>query len=371
MDSFSAALISLLLLWFTCDAHSTPFPPVDNAVVFMCADNGTFSGMNELHYIKRELTDVQDIPTPFCVQVSVGWFGKTQVLVVVTGIGAVNAALCSRQVFSQEGWSFRSAIYVGTSGMSPLVGGFEPSKDDGCRPATAVEPYSIGTVCVTSAALDLSCGICYSNATALPSECAKSHCVAHTRRDLFGQCVFSRPTELTGRILSAFSGHSLPDTPLEIKGGMKAWWGANKYAENGMVPTPTAPRLLSHCAEVDNREIVASGVEDYKCRSYAADLLGSTPSTTPCITAMEGIGFLQVTEQLTPSLPVAIIRAGSNYDMYPLYSLGGGRWAMNMTYISPSEYDAFTRAQYQYAVLTSNAVAIRYLIQSFGSADES
>lgn len=372
MTAVTIALLALIISM--CLARL----PTKNDVVdvaFLCADNGTFSGLSELAFVSDEVFQQEPLVAPLCQSASIGYtFGSggkvISVIVATTEIGAIQAAACTQSILLFSGLRIQRVVFVGTSGFSPVVGGFEPLSQGGCNQLSAsVERIAVGSICVSSDAFDLSCGTCVSNplsqAETLPNECFRPNCHGHLATSLFGNCVHRVNRSLADQIFSASTLVQLPSQPAEVRNGSARWWAAHEAVPQALRSSaPDVPVILRNCAEADARQIWVGAPLDYLCREYASELINTTSGSVPCVVAMESAGFLTVVSQLQGNgiaLEAAVVRAASNWDMYPQVSVGVGRWAQNSTYASDEEHLDFVKATYQYAVRTSNELILKYL----------
>jgi hypothetical protein len=373
---FSVALMIAVCLTATVVASRSAIPVVG---VF-CADNGTFSGLSEIAFISQNVLS-QVAVTGVDGACQSAFMGTLQlrngsvanVVLATTGIGAVSAALCTSALLRLSSLQFLEIIFVGTSGFSPVLGGFEPTAPGGCHAQSRPTTIAVGSVCVTSTAIDGSCGECISNPYAdgsdLPNECARPNCANHTSTSLFGTCSESFPNGLAASIVASNNGTTFPVQPSVVAAGSASWWGSHEAVDAyTRQHPPLIPTLHTNCAEVDAHQIWVGAPLDYLCREYTAELLGLTPASALCMVAMESTGFLQAVRQSQQkSVKVAIVRAASNWDMLPLSAAPSGnstfslRWLQNTTYVSSDERLNFVKASYQYAVLTSNNVVLNYI----------
>jgi hypothetical protein len=337
--------------------------------VFMCADNGTYSGMSELHYIQQSLKSPTPLEIPFCQSAFFGQLtgagGKlVPSLLVTSGIGSVNAALCTQSLIDRASslqLVLSNMIYVGTSGFSPIVGGFNPTLPGGCSPVQNASLVSIGSVCVASAALDQTCGMCVSDATQPANECQRPNCHNHSSASLFGRCAYRGSEELQKLVMDANKGVQPAPMPETLAAGAGAWWAAEEGIIFNGAP-PTVPTIMSNCVESDSREIWVGAADDYLCREYSAELLGTVVENVACVSAMEAVGFLRVLHEHKGRFPAAVIRGAANYDRYPLYKLyPHERWAQNTSYVSAADHGALIQAGYRYSILTTNNALLNFI----------
>ncbi|ORC93741.1 uncharacterized protein TM35_000016180 [Trypanosoma theileri] len=337
--------------------------------MFLCADNGTYSGRHELHYIKDAMEDIRSVEIADCQTAFFGYLVKSTgerlpSLIVTTGIYVVSAAACTVNLMQDPRYEALSIVYLGTAGISPTVGGWNPNVVGGCGVLEKPNKNHLGSVCVTNAALLQECGICYEET--VKSECSRPNCVRHNDTTFFGRCAYRHPTSLASMMREAMKGKEFPAPSSTVKEGMESFWKAHSAVEDR---TPPATPQLLNCAETDTSQILAGARSDLLCREYSHDLLPDIPlEDHTCVQAMEGFGFLHVMSRY-PHVPIALVRAGSNYNMYPMSIIGKDDdgtpiWSQNTTFMTEEEYNEYTRASYRYAVLTASTVVLNYFTGS-------
>lgn len=371
-------LYGTLVLLATVSGMSSPQEP--QAVIgFLCADNGTFSGLSELAFISEQVQSKMPLDgvegacqSAFVGSLQLSNGTEMRAVLATTGIGELNAALCTSALLRLTSIRFKTMIFVGTSGFSPVLGGFEPLAPGGCSAQTAPSSIAVGSVCVTAASIDGTCGECVSNPYAdredLSNECSRPNCANHTATSLFGSCSETASNSLQAAIVDSNEGKPFPKQTQGVLAGTTAWWSAHEAVdENTRQHPPTVPSLHTNCVEVDVRQIWVGAPMDYLCREYTAELLGLTPASALCVAAMEASGFLAaVRTSHQPNIEVAVVRAASNWDMFPLSSASANatnnlRWLQNTTYVTSEERLEFIKQSYQYAVQTSNQVVLNYI----------
>lgn len=379
--TFFVFLVAQLVVSIECLKLSRPRHD-EPITAFLCADNGTFSGMSELALVAETVFQKEPLNVAFCQS---AFFGYTYgsggsiigVVLATTGIGGVNAASCTQSLILTSGLTFSKMIFVGTSGWSPVVGGFMPSAPGGCEELNAPVTIPVGSVCIAAGALDMSCGMCISNpveaAGNLPNECSRPNCQGHLDQSMYGPCTQRGSKALATALMSANAGIPLPMPPAAVLQGTAEWWASNEAVSPATRRAPrTAPIITDACVEADAHQIWVGAPLDYLCREYSAEFLGSSSQQLPCVVAMESAGFLSAVNGYLASSPTSVIdavvvRAASNWDMYPMAAAGPGnlnttlRWAQNTTYTSETNHLAFVKAGYQYAVNTSNQVLLKYI----------
>lgn len=389
---------SIQVLASSSSSSSSP-----SLVAFFCADNGEFSGMGELHYISNAVIDPVAVSIPQCGNVTSGVIisssssNKIPVLIVTTGISALNAAMCTSAVLAAYP-ALDKIIYIGTSGFSQFEGGLDPTVD--CNKglpqssaSIAKGPNAIGSVCITYAAASYACGLCvHNNSLRHSSECSRPSCKAHNAENLFGPCTFFSPDPtLQMDILQAAQNTKLPAMPSGLQTLSAEYWSSQKVNNN--LPFPSTPSIRTNCIEMDMQQILASGPADYICREYTADVLNSIRNNVPsnlmvtandvtCVNAMEGIGFLRAVygpnswgNPTNRNIRTAIVRGNSNWDSYPLIKtnwdgipaadlpadLPPYKWIQNFTYTSEANHDKLTQFGYQYSIWTTNTIGLAYI----------
>lgn len=331
-------------------------------VGIIAADNGTYSGHSELEYLEAVMIDRAVLNVHFCQSASQGSIDGVLVLLAYTGIGDVNAAICLQELLMNPQLSFSELIWCGTSGFSPVIGGFDPL-NDGCDVLPAsVQKLSVGSVCIASASVDMECGTCVSNATTSHSECGRPSCTNHDAQFLYGQCDFTTDPTLQMQLAAVAKVTVLPKMPDVLTAGSTSWWAASQaFVDNS---APTNPSIITSCAEADARQIWVGGRLDYLCREYLSNVLKLSPQEVPCVVAMEAVGFHRVLQNY-PQIPSVVVRGASNWDMYPLVKIpiqeGGFLWVQNTSYVSDKDHEDFVKAGYQFAIQTTNAVILAYL----------
>ena len=314
---------------------------------------------------------------------------------IITGEGGINAALCTAAVLRRytdpvtQATTLRRILWLGTAGVSPVVGGLAPTSTRGGGPGCApLSPsttarVALGSLCVTPAAIDLSCITCTSaaepaDACRLPA--CRASGLLNASGDGVSQCnevLPSAAAALAARLQEFATSEWRPPTmPRELRAGVAVWWNASQLVaaspdHRGDV-APTTPTVLTQCAEVDTRWVWIGADFDYLCRRRAAEYLSYLQqrpdavraSDVACISAMEGVGFLRAMRQHAagrpPSAlpPTAIVRGGSDYVYYPLTRSADGAWRQEAAYAPTPTMQV---AGFRYAIATTNALALAFL----------
>lgn len=540
-SSASASRLALLLVLLVCapllpralaiavaepvvdgDAGAASQAASEGVTVFLCADSGNFSGAHELGGILRAMEGRQELTLKHCQSAHLGIVRHAdghavRSLAVTTGINYISSTLCTRSVLKlrrERGYTYDAMVFVGTSGFSPIVGGWDPTNTTayaafqlseqevmlrgdaainpetppapmfktlrqvraeataeaaaqealsspaallatplpsqlnfedlrtgvqvdvgGCSPRTvsdSVTPLSLGSVCVTSASFFREAGCC--NERPRHTQCSRPHCTGFERGLSSEMKIFFTSDALARRIEAASAGRAWPEMPETVKGGLQRLWAANEAVEpvgEGAArgrTAPTTPTFVK-CAEATGNTILFGAERDYLCREHTAYTLNlmreklrgkqyrdADPQAPPltaqdvtCVRAMEALGFLRaLSDDSTASeIPIAVVRAASNYDMHPMKKVyvppavweaalaagqltvsprvaaalaaekaaaadGGARsiaaytWHQNLSVMPEAEYRAFVAASFHYAVRTTTSVVSNYF---FGGRD--
>ncbi|CAJ1992373.1 protein of unknown function - conserved [Leishmania donovani] len=360
------------------------------------------------------------------------------VLAVTTGIYVTRSATCTAAVMELPMFSIQSVTLIGTAGVSPVVGGggwnphvppaelagesvkaTEAAANPACQRhwAPESEKVAIGSVCVTYASLVQECGCCVED-NDLSSLCSRPRCRMQNSTTLFGPCAFRHPvSSFAEQMKGAMRGKPFPSPSATVREAMQVFWEANEavadyvaVAEDtktrqgkhahASIPSSDAPAtasevvrsynrlapttpILLNCAEVTTSQILAGPRSDILCRQYTEEVFQGlyAAKDLSCVQAMEGMGVLHVLTGEYPTVPVAIVRGGSNYDMFPLsrhvYHLNGtdtrGRreegdwyvaWDQKEHYVSEDEFHRYTKASYRYSIETASAVVLNYFLSA-------
>ncbi|CAJ1042112.1 hypothetical protein Q4I32_003060 [Leishmania shawi] len=123
------------------DVHSTGSPLAASAAaeehvtVFMCAGSGDLSGVHELSGLITAMEGTQVLSLKYCQAAHLGYIlhadgHAVRSLAVTTGLNYISSTLCTRSVLRlrrQRGYTYDAMVYIGTSGFSPMVGGWDPT----------------------------------------------------------------------------------------------------------------------------------------------------------------------------------------------------------------------------------------------------
>lgn len=420
--NLSYILATLLVVAVGASASLNVKAPVDAPLLIFSADDGTYSGMSELHYISNVTRVVHNFSssTPACQSALVGVLtiptqyrptgGTVNVVLITTGIGETASTLCTTQVLNYLASTaatdsafkhtapqthqvlakrvkslanlheaFPMALYTGTSGFSPSVGGLEPTQASGCTTnvRAPITPISIGSVCVSPTAFSPRCGFWVEDigSDAAGGECTSTPTPNYNNQNIFGRCHQSSVEggkALQEMVIAAqgASGQWIDDikAPAGTRSMMKAFWQSHQVGpvaapHTGSNPWEQSPYIFTQCAEASDHAIAVGSLFDIVCRRRVGELMG--PFGVPgkeaapiCVAAMEGFGFFQAMTQST--IPSLNIRGASNYGMYPLYAAENSEfWKQNVSFVPSATYEQASIDGYHYAIQTTNHVILK------------
>lgn len=517
-----AALMLLCACWISSTAALTATDPdatsaekTNEAVqVFMCADSGEYSGAHELGILQNSMENAEVLQLAHCQSAQLGYIRHAdghaiRSLTVTTGIGYISATLCTTSVLRfrlQRNLHYKSIVYIGTSGFSPMVGGWDPTNTtayasftekereamvngeaevseappalfktlaevqeaevqalqrrrgaveagvpyhlpypsqlnfehaetgeqveyDGCAPrrtgsatshtaaspaaaTEATKPLAVGSVCVTSSAFFMESGSCTERTR--HTQCSRPHCSGFQNSLSSESKMYFTKDDFAKAIEAASHDKVWPEIPPLVQDGLKRFWAANEAVEPADRAAPTSPSFVT-CAESTVNAINVGAERDFLCREYTAYTLNTMrrqtagprrdadPAAAPltvndvvCVQAMEAIGFLRsmaADAAASATIPVAVLRTASNYDMYPLRKhyvpsavwkaavaskavpvssavaqaieaaesdVVAYTWEQNFDFMSPEEYEKFVMASFHYSVKTVTFVVSNY-----------
>jgi hypothetical protein len=487
------------------EGHATAEMIRDSIRVFICADSGEYSGAHELGILQNSMEEVEVLHLSHCQSAQLGYIRhadghRIRSMTVTTGIGYLSATLCTNSVLRfrhHRDVNYKSIVFIGTSGFSPMVGGWDPTnttayaefaekereamlngepgdmtgenaappalfktlaevqeaqaaeahrrqhavaagkefplpypsqlnfehaatgaqvEQDGCAPRLAgtATPIAVGSVCVTSAAFFMESGSCTERTR--HTQCSRPHC-SNFQNSLSSEAkMYFTKDDFAKEIEAASQGRVWPEMPAVVREGLQRFWAANEAIEPAGRVAPTNPSFVT-CAESTVNAINVGAERDYLCREYTAYTLNAmrrqtagprsdaepllpplTANDVVCVQAMEAVGFLRsmvADAAATATIPVAVLRTASNYDMYPLKKhyvspavwrvalaskamtvspavakavdgastesdVAAYTWHQNFEFMSAEDYEKFIVASFQYSVKTVTFVVSNY-----------
>ena len=379
----------------------------------LVADPGDLVGVSERAYLEAQMRARGEaaVSAPawarkaLCPSVLVGSLHGEAVLLVTTGIGHDRAALCLADVLRFLGPKHvRDAVFLGTAGFSPAVGGVLDSAacaaDAGApAPAPPRPAIAIGDVCVAPIATNWDCHRCEWATPATVSQCDAAPCHLHHRWDLFGSfgCTYNTAPDLADELLGAArAGSPLPAAPARLRALAGRYWAAMRDG-TGVAHAPrAAPAVFGYgeCAEATSNTFWAGAPFDELSRKYVATAVNAYPwnrggadnrsyRDVVAASAMEGVGWMglmalrEVFLEATP-IPSVNVRGAADYTHKPLRrervaaGLAGGdpslppsglRWVEHDDYLTDSEQANFTAEGYRFAIETTSHVVLELFAQ--------
>jgi len=375
-------LFLLLVGIFLPPATARGPPPTPGFTVIMTADQGTFSGASEAFYIMRALAKATNISRslPFCLEGYEGLVATQPALVVMTGIGIMQAAMCMENILERYQERIERVFFLGTSGWSPLRGGVTGSPT--CSPREG-RVNRIGDVCISAASTNWDCHFCDSLAAPGDTVCQLPPCHDHGRADIFGPCTALGSPDLSNSLLRHAASMKFPDMGPKLSGLVDSYW---EVTSQGTGQPYTVPRTVSvlgptQCAEATSSTMWSGLPNEMLCRQYLGPLLRNAApgpgesdfitalrenvtEAVTCVGAMEGAGWMPVLLRWQAAragrrVPFVNVRAASNYVHKPLH-WDDPRWR-ELAWLPPTEMAQFVTEGYQYAVATASSVVLQFL----------
>jgi purine nucleoside permease len=337
----NATLMISLLLVGGCNSDGSPSPdPADAKVSIILTAFGDKDGtFGETQPYLQALTNLQDRTADFafCKGVYEGMLSGQPVVITTTGTGGDNAGPCMQELLYQYGSRMKEVIWSGIGGATPAVGGLV---DRTGKMRDPVEPVMIGDVCIS--ALTWNYDLHFSSVTDWVG--ARR---ADDRYNPAGGWWPMKDSNGQGSVIgfenvqqSVIADRALADELTTASGGV-AW----PAIDNDVLPKIQryfrpdqirATRVFdsSQCGEVAGNNFWHGVVEDRLSRQYLAGLIAASGYGPATITedevvvfsAMEAPAWMSVLARWSQhrgvSIPMAVVRAASNYDHIPLDAQG-------------------------------------------------
>ncbi|GAX74441.1 hypothetical protein CEUSTIGMA_g1890.t1 [Chlamydomonas eustigma] len=355
----------------------------EKTTLIFVADNGTYSGTDEGIFVKANLKNIKNW-TSFDFSCTggaqSGLLMGQKVMIITTGIGPMQAAVCVQYVMLQCPNQYKEAFFMGTAGFPSTFGGIlNPQKS--CTETNIYRNSSqivrLGDLCISVFAANWDCRLAdwSQQAKGYPNVCsAPEETFGPTADFLYGKCLFTSPpkksmalaAELATAARSASMKASMPPRIKALAPYETQYW---KYVEEGTGVTydvypenDTTTNVWDHtqCVEVDSQFFFSGAPWEYETRNFTAITLNQGFNTDTYQSdavmysnAMEAIGFSQVMEAFTlkagpkKAIPYTVMRSASDYSVQPLRYLGGGNWTY---YDLPSDnVDGYAQAIVSYS----------------------
>ncbi len=313
--------------------------PVDSRVSIILTAFGDASSGETLPFLKVLENRVdRTSASAFCKGVYEGELSGQSVVIVTTGTGSDNSGPCAQELLFQYGARIKEIIWSGIGGATPAVGGLVNQAGQMRNP---VEPVMIGDVCIS--ALSWNYDLHFSSVT----DWATASRAAGNRYNPAGgwwpmkdsngnttvigfenvQLFTIADKALAEELLAAAQQALWPPLDPEVLPKVERYFGAEQIR-------PTRVFDFTQCAEVASNDFWHGVVEDRLARQYLASLIaasGYAPAATSeddvvVFSAMESATWMSIVARWNQhygvNIPMAVIRAASNYDHVPLDANG-------------------------------------------------
>lgn len=276
----------------------------------------------------------------YCEGVYEGEIGGQPVVVVTTGTGGDNSGPCMQELLEMYGTQIKEVIWSGIGGVTPAVGGLVDGT--GARRPDA-EPVMIGDVCIST--LTWNYDMHFSSVSDWAAASAQSGQRYDPAGGWWSMKSFTGTTEVIGfdnvnqfvtttttladELLGAAQQVTWPAMDSGVEEKVERYFAADQVR-------PVRVFDYTQCGEVGGNNFWHGVVEDRLSRQYLAGLIEASGYTTATVSedtvvsfsAMEAQAWMSVlarwNEHYGVDIPMAVIRAASNYDHPPLDAEGNG-----------------------------------------------
>jgi purine nucleoside permease len=274
---------------------------------------------------------VRTADSAYCEGVYEGQISGQDVVVVTTGTGGDNSGPCMQELLQMYRTQIKEVIWSGIGGVTPAVGGLVDGT--GARRADA-EPVMIGDVCISALAWN------YDLHFSSVSDWAAAAGEDDQRYDPAGgwwsMKSFTGTTEVIGfDNVRQFVTTTTTLADELLGAAQQVTWpamdsGVQEKVERYFPSDQVRPFDYTQCGEVGGNNFWHGVVEDRLSRQYLAGLIAASGYTSATVSedtvvvfsAMEAQAWMSVLERWNEhygaQIPMAVIRAASNYDHLPL-----------------------------------------------------
>jgi purine nucleoside permease len=274
----------------------------------------------------------------FCQGVYEGTLSGQSVVVVTTGTGSDNSGPCMQELLYRYGANIKEVIWSGIGGVTPAVGGMV---DQAGQMRSPVKPVMIGDVCIS--ALSWNYDLHFNSV----ADWAKTSAASGKRYDPAGgwwpmkdssgnaivlgfeniQLFTIADKKLADELTAAAQHVQWPSIDSDVLVKVERYFSADQVRSVRVFDS-------SQCGEVSTNNFWYGVVEDRLSRQYLASLIavsGYGPSTTSeddvvALSAMESAAWMSIlarwNKQYHANIPMAVVRAASDYDHDPLDANG-------------------------------------------------
>jgi purine nucleoside permease len=339
MKTLKLLLISAGLLAIGGCNNDNSSNPVDSRVsIILTAFGDASSGETQPFLNVLENRVDRTSASAFCKGIYEGELSGQSVVIVTTGTGSDNSGPCTQELLNQYGASIKEIIWSGIGGATPAVGGLVNSVGQMRNP---VEPVMIGDVCIS--ALSWNYDLHFSSVT---DWATASRAAGHRYNPAGGwwpmkdsdgkmtvigfdnvQLFTIAHKALADELLAAARQVLWPPLDPAVLPKVERFFSAEQIR-------PTRVFDFTQCGEVSSNDFWHGVVEDRLARQYLASLIaasGYAPATTSedeivVFSAMESATWMSIVARWNQhygvNIPMAVIRAASNYDHLPLDAKG-------------------------------------------------
>lgn len=277
----------------------------------------------------------------YCEGVYEGEISGQPVVVVTTGTGGDNSGPCMLELLQLYRTRVKEVIWSGIGGVTPAVGGLVDGA--GQRRADA-EPMMIGDVCIS--ALTWNYDLHFSSVSDWAAAAAQSGQRYDPAGGWWSMKTFTGTTAVPGfDNVRQFVTTTTTLADDLLTAAQQVTWGAMDSGVQAKVERyfaadqvrPVRVFDYTQCGEVGGNNFWHGVVEDRLSRQYLAGLIaasgyaGNAPvseDTVVVFSAMEAQAWMSVLQRWNAhygvDIPMAVIRAASNYDHPPLDAEGNG-----------------------------------------------
>ena len=315
----------------------------------------------------------------YCAGVYEGQLSGQPVVIATTGTGSDNAGPCMQELLYQYGPQIKEVIWSGIAGVSPAVGGVADAA--GKRRAVAA-PVMIGDVCISALVWNYDLHFSSVSDWARANPGRQRYPLAsgwwpmknsNGKTDVIGfdnvQQFVIADRNLADELSGAAKTLILPAMDSGVQDKVKRYFAPEQLR-------PVRFFDSTQCGEVAGNAFWHGVVEDRLSRQYLASLItasgygGSKPVTEDQVvvfSAMESAAWMSVLARWNAfhkvKIPMAVIRAASNYDHLPLDAQGNPPLRTDGQPMNAMDdiVEGFQEAGAAYAANNAASVALRML----------
>ncbi len=274
----------------------------------------------------------------FCKGVYEGNISGQSVVIVTTGSGSDNAGACMQELLYEYKSSIKEVIWSGIGGATPAVGGLVDRAGNMRKSAV---PVMLGDVCISalawnydlnfSSAGDWADGVRKTGKRYDPAGGWWPMKNSDGKASVIGfenvQSFTIADKSLANELVEAAKRVPWPSLSSELQANARRYFGADQLRKVRVFDS-------SQCGEVAGNNFWLGVVEDRLARQYLANLVAvsgyAAKSTSEddvvAFSAMEGAAWMSVVDRWNKhyrmNIPMALIRAASDYDHTPLAENG-------------------------------------------------